>query len=106
VAVPVHVAKILTYPERVTKANIQFLRRLIMNGPDVHPGANFLHQRGTDIKKFLKFGNRQAIAKELKVSRLVLKFGEICFFWMSCIVFQRNNWYSNLFSFLNFSYSM
>jgi len=67
VAVPVHVAKILTYPERVTKANIQFLRRLIINGPDVHPGANFLHQRGTDIKKFLKFGNRQAIAKELKV---------------------------------------
>lgn len=68
VAVPIHVAKILTYPERVTKANIHFLRKLIMNGPDVHPGANFLHQRGTEMKKFLKFGNRAQIAKELKVS--------------------------------------
>lgn len=38
-----------------------------MNGPDVHPGANFLLQRGTDTKKFLKFGNRAKIAQELKV---------------------------------------
>ncbi len=67
VAVPIHVATILTYPERVNKANIQFLRKLILNGPDVHPGANFLLQRGMDQKKFLKFGNRQKIAHDLKV---------------------------------------
>jgi DNA-directed RNA polymerase III subunit RPC1 len=65
--VPVHVAVILTYPERVNKSNIEFLRKLVMNGPDVHPGANFLLQRGTDTKKFLKFGNRAKIAQELKV---------------------------------------
>ncbi len=64
---PVHVAVILTYPERVNKSNIEFLRKLVMNGPDVHPGANFLLQRGTDTKKFLKFGNRAKIAQELKV---------------------------------------
>ena len=58
---------ILTYPERVNKSNIQFLQKLVMNGPDVHPGANFLLQRGTDVKKFLKFGNRQKTAQELKV---------------------------------------
>ena len=65
---PVHVAMILTYPDRVNKSNINFLRKLVMNGPDVHPGANFLLQRGTDVKKFLKFGNRQKTAQELKVS--------------------------------------
>ena len=68
VAVPVHVAVILTYPERVNKANIEFLRKLVRNGPDVHPGANFLLQRGSDMKKFLKFGNRQKIAQDLKVN--------------------------------------
>ena len=71
VAVPVHVAMILTYPERVNKANIDFLRKLILNGPDVHPGANFLLQRGSDMKKFLKFGNRQKIAQELKYGDVV-----------------------------------
>ena len=72
-------AKILTYPERVTKANIEFLRKLILNGPDEHPGANFLLQRGTDMKKFLKFGNRQQIAKELKVIlRKAIIFSTFC----------------------------
>jgi DNA-directed RNA polymerase III subunit RPC1 len=69
--VPVHVAMILTYPERVNKSNIEFLRKLIINGPDVHPGANFLLQRGTDIKKFLKYGNRHKIAQELKYGDVV-----------------------------------
>jgi DNA-directed RNA polymerase III subunit RPC1 len=71
VAVPVHVAMILTYPERVNKANIKFLQKLVMNGPDKHPGANFLLQRGSDMKKFLKFGNREKIAKELKFGDIV-----------------------------------
>ena len=71
VAVPVHVAVILTYPERVNKANIEFLRKLVRNGPEVHPGANFLLQRGTDMKKYLKYGNRQKIAQELKYGDIV-----------------------------------
>lgn len=51
VSVPVHVAKILTYPERVTKANMSMLKKMVTNGPDVHPGANFIEQRGTKVKK-------------------------------------------------------
>lgn len=47
VAVPVHVAKILTFPERVTKENIKFMRKLVKNGPDVHPGANFVEIKTT-----------------------------------------------------------
>jgi len=67
VAVPQHVAKILTYPERVTPANIGLMRQLVRNGPDKHPGANFIQQRD-QTKKFLKYGDRKRAAKELRVS--------------------------------------
>ncbi|XP_037876399.1 DNA-directed RNA polymerase III subunit RPC1 isoform X1 [Bombyx mori] len=71
VGVPVHVAKILTYPERVFPANLQWLRRLVCNGPDVHPGANYVQQRGLKTKKYLKYGNREKIAQELKCGDVV-----------------------------------
>ncbi|XP_016368895.1 DNA-directed RNA polymerase III subunit RPC1-like [Sinocyclocheilus rhinocerous] len=63
VAVPVHVAKILTYPEKVNKANIELMRKLVRNGPDVHPGANFIQQRHMQMKR------RALILKELSVIR-------------------------------------
>lgn len=69
VAVPERVAKILTYPERVTQHNIEGLRRAVLNGTDVHPGANFV-SRG-DNKKFLKFGDRKAIAESLAIGDIV-----------------------------------
>ncbi|BHF68648.1 DNA-directed RNA polymerase III subunit RPC1 [Sparganum proliferum] len=47
VCVPVHCAKLLTYPERVTQFNIEFLRKLILNGPKTHPGALFVSYRAT-----------------------------------------------------------
>ncbi|KIW08901.1 uncharacterized protein PV09_00821 [Verruconis gallopava] len=40
VGVPQHIAKILTYPEKVTPHNLQRLREAVMNGPDKWPGAN------------------------------------------------------------------
>lgn len=66
VAVPIHVAKILSYPERVTASNIDFLRKLVINGPDKHPGANFVQQKGKTFKNFLKYGDRKKHAKELR----------------------------------------
>src|SRR6201990_3018594 len=42
VAVPERVARILTYPERVTPHNIDVLRKAVRNGPDVYPGANYV----------------------------------------------------------------
>jgi DNA-directed RNA polymerase III subunit RPC1 len=42
--VPVLVAKILTYPEKVTKNNIDLMKQLVINGADTHPGANFIEQ--------------------------------------------------------------
>lgn len=69
VAVPERVAKILTYPERVTPHNMENLKRAIRNGTEVHPGANYV-ARGEN-KKFLKFGNRTAIADGLAVGDIV-----------------------------------
>ncbi|KAG9345940.1 hypothetical protein JZ751_007755 [Albula glossodonta] len=71
VAVPVHVAKILTYPEKVNKANIDLMRKLVCNGPDLHPGANFIQQRHMQMKRFLKYGNREKMAQELKYGDIV-----------------------------------
>ncbi|XP_019730084.1 DNA-directed RNA polymerase III subunit RPC1 isoform X2 [Hippocampus comes] len=71
VAVPVHVAKILTYPERVNKANLELMRKLVRNGPDVHPGANFIQNRRNQMKRFLKYGNREKIAQELRFGDIV-----------------------------------
>ncbi len=52
VAVPEHVAKILTYPEKVTRANLKLLKQLVINGVDVHPGANFIQSRDTQVKRY------------------------------------------------------
>ena len=39
---PVLIAKILTYPERVTKTNMELMKKLVINGANQHPGANFI----------------------------------------------------------------
>ncbi|XP_059892187.1 DNA-directed RNA polymerase III subunit RPC1 isoform X1 [Gadus macrocephalus] len=71
VAVPVHVAKILTYPEKVNRANLELMRKLVRSGPDVHPGANFIQHRHTQMKRFLKYGNRDKMAQELRFGDVV-----------------------------------
>ncbi len=73
VGVPVHVAKILTYPERVHPANLEQMRSLVLNGSDVHPGANFVECtiKGVKTKKFLKYGNRQKVAQDLRPGDVV-----------------------------------
>lgn len=48
VAVPERVAKILTYPERVTEYNIEKLRKNVQNGPDVWPGAMYIQRSPTE----------------------------------------------------------
>ncbi|KAH9049136.1 beta and beta-prime subunits of DNA dependent RNA-polymerase [Lactarius hengduanensis] len=71
VAVPERVAKILTYPERVTGFNIAKLRNAVRNGCDIHPGANYVTAGGNGFKKYLKFGNRGTIADGLKYGDIV-----------------------------------
>ena len=71
VGVPEHIAKILTYPEMVTPANIERMRKLILNGAEKHPGANFYQERKTQAKIFLKYGNRAKLATEIKCGDMV-----------------------------------
>ncbi|KAG8866737.1 hypothetical protein FRC20_007672 [Serendipita sp. 405] len=71
VAVPEKVAKTLTYPARVTVHNIEQLRQAVRNGPDVHPGANYLQVGSTGFKKFLKYGNRDDAATRLRIGDVV-----------------------------------
>ena len=42
VVVPKLMAKVLTYPEKVTQYNLEVLKKLVRNGPENHPGANFV----------------------------------------------------------------
>ncbi|XP_047127085.1 DNA-directed RNA polymerase III subunit RPC1 isoform X1 [Hydra vulgaris] len=71
VAVPIHVAKVLTFPEPVNKFNIKLMKELVKNGADIHPGANFVISKNTGIKRYLKYGNRALVANELRYGDIV-----------------------------------
>ncbi|KAK7791847.1 hypothetical protein R5R35_011050 [Gryllus longicercus] len=71
VGVPIYVAKQLTFPERVNNINLQLMRQLVINGPDKHPGANFIVEQRNNLKKYLRFGNRQKIAQDLRPGDIV-----------------------------------
>ncbi|KAF8433614.1 hypothetical protein BGX38DRAFT_1275957 [Terfezia claveryi] len=83
VAVPMLVAKNLTYPERVSRYNKEKLKQCIRNGPNQHPGANYLEKKGADYKTSLKFGNRELLAEDLQEGDVVerhLEDGDIVLF--------------------------
>lgn len=89
VGVPIYMAKLLTYPEQVASFNIDKLRALVRSGPDLHPGANYVVSGGNidtfgggttnstnnisinTFKRFLRFGDREKIARELRVGDVV-----------------------------------
>lgn len=72
VGVPVHVAKIMTYPERVSRYNIEKLRARVRNGPDNHPGANQIRMAGdSGLVKSLAFGDRDRAAEMLRIGDTV-----------------------------------
>jgi DNA-directed RNA polymerase subunit A' len=65
VGVPVEVAKRLTMPEKYTKLNSEFLKNLIHNGSDIHPGANYVI-RPDGVKIRLDYvEDKQALADSL-----------------------------------------
>lgn len=56
VAIPILMARILTYPERVSQHNIEKLRQCVRNGPNKYPGAKFIkHPDGTEMYEVLIF---------------------------------------------------
>ena len=81
--VPVFMAMMLTYPERVNEINMKRMKKLIMNGTDRHPGANFVITNNGENKIYLAYVNREKICRELKVGDIVerhLQDGEIVLF--------------------------
>ncbi|MHA1651328.1 MAG: DNA-directed RNA polymerase subunit A' [Candidatus Helarchaeota archaeon] len=83
VGVPYDIAKILTIPERITEWNIEEMRKLVINGPEVHPGANYVIRsdgRRIDLR-FVK--NRETVADTLEPGFIIerhLKDGDIVLF--------------------------
>lgn len=81
VGVPIFIAKQLTYPEQVASFSIERLRALVRAGPDHHPGANFVVSNSASLsndsspacsfKRFLRFGDREKVARELKIGDVV-----------------------------------
>lgn len=67
IGVPLHFAKNLTYRETVTDYNVDWLRKLVVNGPDVWPGARAVEDQNGNIVPLR--GNRMkriGIAKTLQ----------------------------------------
>lgn len=71
VGVPMKVAMTMTYPERVSRYNIEKLRQRVRNGPEQHPGANLIRMRDGSFVKSLAFGDREKSANSLRIGDVV-----------------------------------
>lgn len=49
IGVPMYFAKGLNYPEPVTDYNVEMLRQMVINGPEVHPGANAIEDEHGNV---------------------------------------------------------
>ncbi|XP_031282387.1 DNA-directed RNA polymerase III subunit 1 [Pistacia vera] len=82
VGIPIRMARILTYPERVSHHNIEKLRQCVRNGPDKYPGARMVrYPDGSARVLYGKF--RIRIADELKYGCIVdrhLEDGDVVLF--------------------------
>lgn len=83
VGVPFEIAKKLTIPERALPWNMEFLKKLIINGPDKHPGANYII-RPDKVKIRLDYvADRETLANSLSINFIVerhLMDGDIVLF--------------------------
>lgn len=83
VAVPDRVAKILTFPERVNRYNIEKLRNLVSNGALNYPGANYLLKHNEEMRRNLRYGRRSELAANLTIGDIVerhLEDGDVVLF--------------------------
>ncbi|XP_012257577.2 DNA-directed RNA polymerase I subunit RPA1 [Athalia rosae] len=67
IGIPEAFALKLTYPVPVTPWNVAELRKMILNGPNVHPGAVMVENEDGSVKRLCATGfvAREAIAKRL-----------------------------------------
>ncbi len=82
VGVPEQIAKEITIPEKVREDNLKELKSLVKNGPENHPGANYL-KRPDGGKKKITEDNCEKISEELEVGFIVerhLQNGDVALF--------------------------
>ncbi|THY61291.1 beta and beta-prime subunits of DNA dependent RNA-polymerase [Aureobasidium pullulans] len=86
VAVPSKIATNMTYPERVTRYNIEKLRGCVLRGKKKHPGANFIVKKDGQRKVLEimeRIGRLEQAASELQIGDVVerhLEDGDIVLF--------------------------
>ena len=75
IGVPIFMAKKLTFPESVCHANAERLRKCVINGPKVHPGANIVEDEETGQRihlETLSLDQRRGLAYQLTVGRKIV----------------------------------
>ncbi|XP_076916369.1 DNA-directed RNA polymerase III subunit 1-like [Bidens hawaiensis] len=70
VAIPILMARVLTYPERVSHHNIERLRHAVRNGASKYPGAKFI-RKPDDTLLSLSINARKRLADEMKFGDVV-----------------------------------
>lgn len=71
VGVPRDVAMTLTFPERVTKINLQKMKQLVRNGQDIYPGAKAILNSAGEAIRSLRYGDREKFANELQIGHII-----------------------------------
>ncbi|KAK9992363.1 hypothetical protein SO802_027348 [Lithocarpus litseifolius] len=82
VAIPIQMARILSYPERVSHHNIEKLRQRVSNGRDKYPGAQVVIN-ADGSKRIPVYGAKKQIADALRYGDVVhrhLEDGDIVLF--------------------------
>ncbi|MEM3955555.1 MAG: DNA-directed RNA polymerase subunit A' [Candidatus Bathyarchaeia archaeon] len=83
VGVPISIAMRLTVPEKVTPWNIESLRQLVRNGPNVYPGAQYIIRPDGKRIRLEFVSDREKLAEALEPGFIVerhLRDGDIVIF--------------------------
>ncbi|MBI4895949.1 MAG: DNA-directed RNA polymerase subunit A', partial [Candidatus Aenigmarchaeota archaeon] len=70
VGVPLEIALQLTVPIKVTKNNLEDMKKLVLSGPTTYPGANYV-VRSDAIRKKITDENKEVIAQEIDINYIV-----------------------------------
>ncbi|BAM41903.1 DNA-directed RNA polymerase III largest subunit RPC1 [Theileria orientalis strain Shintoku] len=70
VVIPEWIARRLTFPERVSSYNIEVMKKAILNGESVWPGASYVHKLDGS-KCSLRFANPKHVSENIQVGDIV-----------------------------------
>ncbi|KAK2196493.1 bifunctional RNA polymerase [Babesia duncani] len=70
IVIPEYIARRLTFPEKVTSANLGVLQKAVLNGVSKWPGACYVMKRD-GVKCTLRFANPKQVAESLQIGDIV-----------------------------------